>query len=293
MPLILPPDLPAIGRLRQENILLPTSADEGEDALQVVLLNLMPFKEETETDLVRVMRGVSQRVRLSLMSLSTHTPTHTSREHMQAFYTPFPDLREQYFDGMIITGAPVEHLAFEDVNYWEEMADIFRWAPLHVRSTLYVCWAAQAVLYFAHHIDKVWLPQKRFGVFPQTILQPSVDLLRGIPDKFTMPHSRHTELLVSELDACKALTPLATNDETGHSLLYEHEGREIYVMGHLEYPAATLHHEYCRDLGKRDDVGIPKNYYTQDDPSRPFHETWSAVGRRFYENWITHYVSPR
>ncbi len=292
MPLILPHNLPAIELLRKENITVPTASGRDEVSLEVAVLNLMPFKETTETDLVRVMRGVKRNVRLTLMSLSTYTPTHTSQEHMQAFYHAFPTLRHRTFDGLIVTGAPVEHLPFEEVAYWEELTDIFRWAQESVRSTLYICWAAQASLYFSYGIDKVGLPQKRFGVFPQTILLPTEKIFHGMSNPFMMPHSRHTELRVEDIDACRGLTPLAFNAETGYSLIMEHDGREIHVMGHMEYPAATLHNEYCRDLGKRNDVGIPKNYYMEDNPSLPFHGTWTTMGQQFYENWLNFYVSP-
>ncbi len=295
MPVHLPAHLPAIERLAAENISVASSAQPlatQAPALQVVVLNLMPFKAITETDIARILAPTPLTVDITLMCLHSHTPKHTPVEHLQMFYHDFYALRDRTFDGMIITGAPVEMLAYEDVTYWHELTEIFHWAATHVTSTIYLCWAAQAVLYLNYGIPKYILPMKRFGIFPQTPLAPAEPIFRGIGSTFMMPHSRHTELHDDDLRRQQALTPLAAGADTGISILMSDHGRAFYVMGHFEYPASTLDGEYRRDRGKRDDVGIPANYYEDDNPDKRYTDTWRTAGTRFYQNWLTYYVCP-
>ncbi len=256
--------------------------------VRIALLNLMPFKLVTEGDFRRVLRSSECDIELTLLRIASHTPTHTPVS-LLAEYKDIYAVEGQSFDGMLITGAPVEHLPYEDVTYWEELTYIFRWAEQHVRSTIYICWAAQAALYMRYGIEKYGLAMKMFGVFPQTILN-RVPLLEQFDDPFMMPHSRHTQLRKGDLLQHSDLLPLAENEQTGVSILLAHGGRDLYVMGHFEYPAGTLNDEYLRDKGKRADVGIPQNYYIDDDPSREYIGSWTAMGKLFYQNWIKYYL---
>ncbi|MCD8206330.1 MAG: homoserine O-succinyltransferase [Bacteroidales bacterium] len=292
MPIRLPENLPAIELLKGENIFVEGFSDgalqSGDRPLQIVILNLMPFKPVTETDIVRVLSHTELELELTLMRIKSHTPTHTSQEHMKMFYKDFYDLRDRFFDGMIITGAPVEMLDYEQVTYWPELTGIFRWTKTHVKSTLYLCWAAQAALYLNYDIPKYRLDKKCFGIFKQTVLEPSEPIFTGFGPTFMMPHSRHTELHKEDLLRQKDLLPLAEAEETGVSIL--RQSNDLYVMGHFEYPAGTLDNEYRRDLGKRDDVDIPKNYYKDDNPAEEYIDSWREAGILFYQNWLNHYV---
>ncbi len=224
------------------------------------------------------------------MCIKHHTPKHTPAEHMTMFYKDFYALRTKTFDGMIITGAPVEMLDYEEVTYFSELTEIFRWAETHVRSTIYLCWAAQAALFLRYGIPKYRLDKKCFGVFKQTILAPSEPIFCGFDDTFMMPHSRHTELHKDDLVQQPALMPLAEAEETGVSILSSDQGRAFYVMGHFEYPPGTLDAEYRRDVGKRDDVDIPKNYYEGNNPNEKYIGSWCEAGTIFYQNWLNYYV---
>ncbi len=295
MPLRLPDHLPAIELLQKEGIVvgsLPAVAAQECRPLQIVILNLMPIKITTEVDLVRILSHSPLLMDITLMRIKSHTPTHTPREHMERFYTDCYALRDRTFDGMIITGAPVEMLNYEEVTYWQELTVIFRWAETHVRSTLYLCWAAQAALYWKYGIPKYRLAKKCFGIFQQTILVPAVPLFRGFHSTFMMPHSRHTEVRRDDIQRQEALLALAEAEETGVSVLLSQQGQALYVMGHFEYPAGTLDTEYRRDVGKRDDVGLPKNYYNDDNPNLGYTDTWSKQGTLFYQNWLRYYVAP-
>ena len=258
--------------------------------LKIVILNLMPLKITTETDLIRLLSNTPLQLEVSFMKLRSHTPKNTPIEHMMMFYRDFAQMRNEKFDGMIITGAPVETLDFEDVNYWDEMTDIFAWARTHVTSTLYICWAAQAGLYYHYGIPKYPLAKKMFGIFPQTPLEPQLPIFRGFDDVFQMPHSRHTELHREDILAHPDLTLIAESPDCGVSMVMARNGREFFVTGHLEYAPNTLDNEYKRDKDIRDDVDLPKNYYRDDDPAKGPVVTWRAHANLLYSNWINYYV---
>jgi homoserine O-succinyltransferase len=224
------------------------------------------------------------------MKLKSHTPKNTPIEHMMMFYKDFEVLRPQKFDGMIITGAPVESFEYEDVFYWDEMKCIFDWAKTHVQSTLYICWAAQAGLYYYYGIPKYPLEKKKFGIFRQHVLQPQLPIFRGFDDFFYMPHSRHTEIRREDIDASEYLSILAEGEESGVSMVVARGGREFFVTGHLEYAPNTLDKEYRRDIGKRDDVELPKYYYLDDNPDKGPVVRWRAHANLFFQNWVNYYV---
>jgi homoserine O-succinyltransferase len=293
MPLRLPDKLPAIDLLKQENIfVMDDSRAHMQDIrpLKIVILNLMPLKITTETDLIRLLSNTPLQLEISFMKLRSHTLKNTPIEHMMMFYRDFAQMRNEKFDGMIITGAPVETLDFEDVNYWDEMTDIFAWARTHVTSTLYICWAAQAGLYYHYGIPKYPLAKKMFGIFPQTPLEPQLPIFRGFDDVFQMPHSRHTELHREDILAHPDLTLIAESPDCGVSMVMARNGREFFVTGHLEYAPNTLDNEYKRDKDIRDDVDLPKNYYRDDDPAKGPVVTWRAHANLLYSNWINYYV---
>ena len=293
MPLRLPDRLPAIDLLKKENIfVMDDTRAHNQDIrpLKIVVLNLMPLKITTETDLVGLLSNTPLQMEISFMKLQSHTPKNTPIEHMMMFYKDFAELRQHKFDGMIITGAPVEQFAFEDVTYWNEMKEIFSWAKTHVTSTLYICWAAQAGLYFHYGIPKYPLPKKMFGIFEQHTLEPTLPIFRGFDDVFMMPHSRHTELHREDILANPELTLIAEGAESGVSIIMARGGREFFITGHLEYAPNTLDNEYRRDVGKRDDVDLPKNYYRNDRPEDGPLVSWRAHANLFYSNWINYYV---
>ncbi len=293
MPLRLPDRLPAIDLLKKENIfVMDYTRAHNQDIrpLKIVVLNLMPLKITTETDLVRLLSNTPLQLEISFMKLRSHTPKNTPIEHMMMFYKDFDELRHHKFDGMIITGAPVEQFAFEDVTYWDEMKDIFSWAKTHVTSTLYICWAAQAGLYYYYGIPKYPLAKKKFGIFEQHTLEPTLPIFRGFDDTFMMPHSRHTELHRDDILACKDLTLIAEGEESGVSIIMARGGREFFITGHLEYAPNTLDNEYRRDAGIRDDVDLPKNYYRHNRPEDGPLVSWRAHANLFYSNWINYYV---
>ena len=293
MPLRLPDRLPAIDLLKQENIfVMDNSRATTQDIrpLKIVILNLMPLKITTETDLVRLLSNTPLQMQIYFMKLKSHTPKNTPIEHMMMFYKDFEELRRQKFDGMIITGAPVETYEYEDVTYWDEMKDIFDWAKTHVTSTLFICWAAQAGLYYHYGIPKYALPKKMFGIFKQRALLPTLPIFRGFDDTFYMPHSRHTEIRMEDLARDERLTVIADSEESGVSMVMARGGREFFITGHLEYAPNTLDSEYRRDLGVRDDVGLPVNYYRDNDPDKGPLVTWRAHANLLYNNWINYYV---
>lgn len=293
MPLRLPDKLPAIELLKRENIfVMDNSRATMQDIrpLRIVILNLMPIKITTETDLIRLLSNTPLQIEVSFMKLKSHTPKNTPIEHMMMFYRDFEDMRNEKFDGMIVTGAPVETYEFEEVTYWDEVKTILNWARTHVTSTLYICWAAQAGLYCHYGIPKYALPKKMFGVFPQHTLQPQLPIFRGFDDIFNMPHSRHTEIRREDVLACPDLSLIAESEESGVSMVMARGGREIYITGHLEYAPNTLDTEYKRDMGVRDDVGMPVNYYRDNDPSKSPLVTWRAHANLLYSNWINYYV---
>lgn len=258
--------------------------------LKIVILNLMPLKVTTETDLIRLLSNTPLQIEINFMKLHSHTPKNTPIEHMKMFYKDFSVLSEQKWDGMIVTGAPIEQMAFENVEYWQEITGIFDWARTHVTSTLYICWAAQAALYHFYQVPKHPLEKKRFGIFPQTPLDPLLPIFRGFDDMFMMPHSRHTEVWRSDIDKVDALRVIAEGPESGVSMVMAREGREFFITGHLEYAPDTLDKEYKRDAGKRDDVELPKNYYRDNDPAKGPLVTWRSHANLLFNNWINYYV---
>ena len=293
MPLTLPDRLPAINLLKEENIfVMDTSRATSQDIrpLRIVVLNLMPIKITTETDLVRVLSNTPLQLDLTLMKIKSHTSKNTPVEHMRAFYKDFELLRHQKFDGMIITGAPVEHLDYEAVTYWDELSDIFAWARTHVTSTLYICWAAQAGLYYHYGVPKHPLSAKMFGIFPQTPLQPSLPIFRGFDDVFQMPHSRHTEIRREDIEAVEGLAIIAESEESGVCMVMAREGREFFITGHAEYSPLTLDTEYRRDLAKGLPIAMPRHYYRNDDPDQGPLVSWRAHANLLFTNWLNYYV---
>ena len=293
MPLRLPDRLPAIELLKHENIfVMDDSRAHMQDIrpLKIVILNLMPLKITTETDLIRLLSNTPLQLEVSFMKLKSHTPKNTPIEHMMMFYRSFEEMRNEKFDGMIITGAPVEQLEFEDVGYWEEMKEIFAWARTHVTSTLYICWAAQAGLFYHYGVPKYPLPRKMFGIFPQYTLDPQLPIFRGFDDVFQMPHSRHTEVHREDILANPNLQLIAESPDSGVSIVMARGGREFFITGHLEYAPDTLDKEYRRDKDVRKDVDVPRHYYLHDDPTQPPLVTWRAHANLLYSNWINYYV---
>ena len=293
MPLRLPDRLPAIDILKNENIfVMDNSRAHAQDIrpLRIVILNLMPLKITTETDLVRLLSNTPLQMDINFMKLKSHTPKNTPIEHMMMFYRDFESMRNEKFDGMIVTGAPVETMDYEKVTYWDEIVDIFDWARTHVTSTLYICWAAQAGLYHYYGVPKYPLDKKMFGIFEQHTLDPKMPIFRGFDDKFMMPHSRHTEVKKEDILAHPELQLIAESEESGVSIVMGRQGREFFITGHLEYAPNTLDTEYKRDFGVRDDVEMPLNYYRNDDPQQPPMVTWRAHANLFYSNWINYYV---
>ncbi|WP_288318344.1 homoserine O-acetyltransferase MetA [Xylanibacter caecicola] len=293
MPLRIPDKLPAVDILKQENIfVMDNSRAHTQDIrpLRIVILNLMPLKVTTETDLVRLLSNTPLQLDVTFMKLASHTPKNTPAEHMAMFYKDFEELKDMKFDGMIITGAPVETFEYEDVTYWKEVTGIFSWAKTHVTSTLYICWAAQAGLYFHYGIPKYPLAKKMFGVFVQKPIDPLLPIFRGFDDSFNMPHSRHTEVRREDIIKDGRLSLIAESEESGVSMVMANGGREIFVTGHLEYVADTLDREYRRDKGKRSDVDMPVNYYEGDNPDNKPVVTWRAHANLMFSNWINYYV---
>ncbi len=293
MPLRLPDKLPAIELLKRENIFVmdnTRATTQDIRPLKIVILNLMPLKITTETDLIRLLSNTPLQMEVSFMKLKSHTPKNTPIEHMMMFYRDFEKMRDEKFDGMIITGAPVEQLDFEDVNYWDEITGIFAWARNHVTSTIYICWAAQAGLYYHYGIPKYPLSKKMFGVFRQHTLCPHLPIFRGFDDVFYMPHSRHTEVHKEDILANPELTLIAESPENGVSMVMARGGREFFITGHMEYASNTLDNEYKRDKDIRDDVDMPVNYYRDNNPDKEPLVTWRAHANLLYHNWINYYI---
>jgi homoserine O-succinyltransferase len=293
MPLRLPDRLPAIDLLKKENIfVMDDTRAHSQDIrpLRIVILNLMPLKITTETDLIRLLSNTPLQLEVNFMKLKSHTPKNTPIEHMMQFYRDFHSMKDEKFDGMIITGAPVETLEYENVSYWEEITSIFSWARTHVTSTLYICWAAQAGLYYYYGVPKYPLEKKMFGIFPQTTLNAQLPIFRGFDDVFMMPHSRHTEIRREDVEKCKDLQLIAESVDSGVSIVMARNGREFFITGHLEYAPNTLDKEYRRDMGIRNDVDLPRNYYLNDDPDSKPLVTWRAHANLFYNNWVNYYV---
>ncbi|MDU1903819.1 MAG: homoserine O-succinyltransferase [Dysgonomonas sp.] len=292
MPVTLPDNLPAIEILKQENIFVMTQLRAKEQdirPLKILILNLMPLKIAAETDLVRLLSNTPLQIEVEFLKLSTHQSKNTPTEHMQAFYKEFHEISENNYDGLIVTGAPVEMMPYEEVSYWNEVSTLFDWARKHVTSTFYICWAAQAALYRFYGTPKYILPAKVFGVFRHTINE-RVLLFRGFDDEFYAPHSRHTEIRREDIIIHPELKILSESEESGVYIVMGRGGREFYVTGHSEYSLYTLHNEYMRDKEKGMDIDIPKHYYRHDDPAQKPISRWTGHGNLLFNNWINYYL---
>lgn len=294
MPLKLPDNLPAIELLQKENIfVMDEHRAHGQDIrpLKIVILNLMPLKISTETDLLRLLSNTPLQMEITFMKLKSHTPKNTPIEHMLMFYKDFDEIRNERYDGMIITGAPVEQMNFEEVSYWPEVSSIFEWAKTHVTSTMYICWAAQAGMYYHYGIPKHDLSKKMFGIFKHHCSTPDhLPIFRGFDDMFRMPHSRHTEVRREDIEKCSELRIIAESNESGVGIVMAREGREFFITGHMEYNPDTLDNEYKRDMGKRDDVEMPLNYYHHNNMAEGPFVRWRAHANLLFQNWINYYV---
>ena len=293
MPIRIPDSLPAHAILEAENIFVMTehrAMHQDIRPLRIVILNLMPLKEDTELHLLRSLSNTPLQVDLSFLTMASHKSTHTSTSHINKFYEEFKDIRKKKFDGMIITGAPVELMEFEEVDYWNEIVEIFEWTKTHVTSTFFICWGAQAALYHFYGISKHKLDQKLFGVFEHRVLERKIPLVRGFDDVFLAPHSRNTTVLREDIEKHPELTILAESDKAGVFLLMEGEGSKVFVMGHPEYDRITLDKEYRRDTEKGIPIQLPENYYPDDDPNHAPVLTWRANANNLYSNWLNYYV---
>ena len=293
MPIQIPNDLPAAEVLQNENIFVmkQTRAETQHiRPLEIVLLNLMPTKIVTETQLSRMLGNTPLQVHLELMMLSTHKAKNTPEEHLLAFYKTFDELKDRKFDGMVITGAPVENMPFEDVNYWNELTEIMEWSKDHVHSTFHICWGAQAGLYYHYGIQKYPLAEKKFGVFKHKADYKHAILLRGFDDEFWAPHSRHTTIRREDIEAVPGLKILASSEEAGVYIVMNKEGRQIFVTGHSEYDPDTLEREYLRDKYQGLPIQVPKNYYPDDDDSKAPVVRWRGHGNLLYSNWLNYFV---
>ena len=293
MPIKIQSDLPVKEILEKENIFV---MDEGRAVhqdirpIRILILNLMPLKEETELQLLRSLSNTPLQVDVSFMMVATHESKNTATSHLNKFYETFDQVKAHKYDGMIITGAPVEQMEFEEVDYWEELQEIMEWTKTNVTSTIYLCWAAQAGLYYHYGLKKKMMDHKVFGLFRHRVKNRRVPLVRGFDDEFLAPHSRHTEVAAEDIHACDALTILAESEEAGLFLCMAMDGRQIFVMGHPEYDRVTLDGEYKRDKGKGLDIKLPENYYPENDPDNKPLLLWRAHANNLYTNWLNYYV---
>ena len=293
MPIRVQNDLPVKEILERENIFVmdeKRATSQDIRPLKVGLLNLMPLKEDTELQILRSLSNTPLQVDVVFVNVSSHQSKNTSTSHINKFYVPFKDIKKQRFDGFIITGAPVEQMPFEEVDYWEELKEIMEWTKTHVTSTVHLCWGAQAALYYHFGINKVQMDAKVFGVFEHRVQNRKTPLVRGFDDVFLAPHSRHTTVPTEWIKAEERITVLAESDEAGVFLAMADEGKQIYVMGHPEYDRVTLHNEYMRDKNKGLEIEVPKNYYPNDDCENKPLLTWRSHANNFYTNWINYYV---
>lgn len=293
MPINIPNNLPAYTVLQGENIFVKTDADalhQDIRPLRIAIVNLMPKKIETETQLLRLLSNTPIQVDIELIQMASHVTKNTSAEHLTKFYKTFEDVKEELFDGLIITGAPVEQIPFEEVDYWSELCGIMEWSRRHVYSVLHICWGAQAGLYYHYGIPKYDLPQKMFGIFPHKAEAANHPLLRGFDEEFNVPHSRHTEIRRMDVEKVRDLKILAFSSESGVNIIADKEERKFFLMGHFEYDRFTLANEYFRDKDKGLDIQLPKHYFPCDDPSRPPHFNWRAHANLLFSNWINYCV---
>ena len=293
MPINVPNNLPAIEELKNENIfIMEESIASHQDIrpLHIALLNLMPLKKVTEADLIRSLSNTSLQVELDLLYMDEHESKNTPREHMEVFYKTFDEIKGKRYDGLIITGAPVELLPFEEVDYWQRLCELMKWSKTQVTSTLHICWGAQAGLYFHYGIQKYPLRKKLFGVFDHHVMDPKLPLVRGFDDIFMAPHSRYTENRLDEIRNHPDLKLVAWSEKAGSNIVISNDNRQIFISGHLEYNPLTLKKEYERDIKKGLDIDIPENYFQDDDPSKPPVIRWRAHANLLFSNWLNYYV---
>ncbi|BBI32215.1 homoserine O-acetyltransferase MetA [Cohnella abietis] len=293
MPIKVPDHLPAKEVLAGENIfVMDESVAYHQDIrpLRIAILNLMPTKETTETQLLRLIGNTPLQLEAVLLRPQSHLSKNTSAEHLESFYKTFDEIKDQQYDGLIITGAPIEHLEFEEVNYWEELEEIMDWTVDNVTSTMHICWGAQAGLYHHYGVPKYPLSEKMFGVYPHGISKPNVQLLRGFDEMFFVPQSRHTEVLRSDIEKVAGLDILSESEEAGVYIAATADGKQIFVTGHSEYDPQSLKWEYDRDVAKGLHIDIPKNYYPNNDPTRSPVSTWRAHANLLFSNWLNYYV---
>lgn len=293
MPVNIPDTLPANEILKKENIFVMNESQAARQdirPLRIVILNLMPIKKTTETHLLRVLSNSPLQVEITLLRMQSHTPKNTSTEHLDAFYKKFEDIKDKKFDGLIITGAPIELLEFEEVTYWDELKNILDWSNKNVTSSFFICWGAQAALYYFYGIKKYRMDKKLFGVFQHSVLEKKVPLLRGFDDVFFAPHSRHTCNRAEDIIKEPNLQLLSTSEDAGLYIASSTDGKRIFVTGHSEYDADTLLQEYLRDLNKGMEIQIPENYFINDDPSKEPVNRWKCHGSLLFSNWLNYYV---
>ncbi len=293
MPIKIPDKLPATSQLRRENIFVMSekkAMHQDIRPLKIVIVNLMPTKITTETQLLRLLSNSPLQVEIDFLQMDSHTSKNTSQQHLAQFYKTFDEIKNAKYDGMIITGAPVENLEFEEVDYWEELVKIMEWSKTHVTSTLHICWAAQAGLYYHYGVPKYPLEKKCSGVFRHKINRRTAKLIRGFDNEFYAPHSRHTEVRREDIDKVKALEVLAESKEAGVYIVFTKGGRKIFVMGHSEYDANTLRDEYFRDLERGLNPTVPKNYFPNDDPTKKPIVRWRSHANLLFSNWLNYFV---
>lgn len=293
MPIKVQGELPAKEILENENIFVMDECRAVQQEirpLQICILNLMPLKQETELQLLRALSNTPLQVDITFLMVDSHVSQNTSASHINKFYTTFSEVKKKKWDGLIITGAPVEQLEFEEVDYWEELCEIMEWSKDHVTSTFHICWGAQAGLYYHYGMPKSLLPEKMFGVFEHQVLNRKIPLVRGFDDYFVAPHSRYTTVESELIHACSQLIVLAESEEAGVLLTMTPDGKQIFVMGHLEYDRITLQKEYLRDKDKGLDIQIPKNYFPGDNDNNKPHLQWRSHCNNLYSNWLNYYV---
>jgi len=293
MPIKIPNGLPAENVLLSENIFVMKETRalvQDVRPLRILLLNLMPKKIETETQLSRLLGNTPLQVELELIHTKTHESQNVSKEHLLAFYKTFDDIKHENFDGLVITGAPVEHMPFEEVTYWDELCEIMEWSKTHVHSTFHICWGAQAGLYYHYGIDKKQMDKKMFGIFEHTLDYKNSMLFRGFDDRFSVPHSRHTTILREDIEKIPELKILSSSEEAGVYAVSAKKGRQIFITGHSEYDALSLDSEYRRDLAKGLPIDMPKNYYPDDNPDNAPVVTWRSCANLLYSNWLNYFV---
>lgn len=293
MPINVPDQLPAIELLQKENIFIMDESRASQQdirPLKIIILNLMPIKVTTETDLIRLLSNTPLQIEIEFLRMKGHASKNTSDVHMKAFYKTFDQLKSHNYDGMIFTGAPVEMLPFEDVTYWKELTGIFNWSKKHVTSSLFICWAAQAGLFHFYGVPKYLLPNKMFGVFKHRNINDKLPIFRGFDDEYFVPHSRHTEVLEADIEKVKELRIASKSDESGVNMVMTQDGRQVFITGHSEYSRFTLDTEYKRDLKKNLPINIPDNYYPENDPTKEPVMRWRGHSNLLISNWLNYYV---